>query len=112
MVVGQGALCVSDLSRSARFYGTLGLRPVLQHPHIVVLELRGGTHLVLFQARGEHPRGRVRSFGLLVADAREYRERAAAVGIDVGPVTEDAAHRRVFEMTDPDGHVLKVMSPQ
>ena len=109
-VVGKGALCVSDVSRALEFYGGLGLRPVLRHPRFAVLELRGGTHLVLFQAAGAHPRGPV-SFGLVVDDAGAYRDRAAAAGAGVGPVWDDAdSHRRRFEMTDPDGHVLTVLS--
>jgi hypothetical protein len=110
MVVGQGALCVSDVARSARFYAALGLRAVLARPPIAVLELGHGTHLLLVQVRGEHAPRPSRSFGLLVEDAEEYRERVAAAGIDAGPVIEDASRHRVFEMTDPDGHVLKVMS--
>jgi catechol-2,3-dioxygenase len=111
MIVGQGALCVSDVSRASTFYGALGLRPVLLHPHIAVFELRGGTHLLLFHARGDHPRGPVRSFALLVHDAAAYHDRIAERGVAVGPVWEDAGSRhRGFEVTDPDGHVLTVSS--
>ena len=110
-VVGQAALCVSDVERAMGFYRALGLRPVLHQPHIAVFELRGGTHLLLVQARGAHPRGPVRSFGLLVEDADAFHGRAAAAGVEVGPVVRDArSGHRGFEMTDPDGHVLKVFS--
>ena len=111
-VVGRWALCVSDVSRALAFYAALGLRVVLHQPHLAVFELRGGTHLMLVQATGTHPRGPVTSFGLVVEDASAYRERVAAAGADVSAEWVDArARRRGFDMTDPDGHVLSVLSP-
>jgi len=110
MIVGRGALCVSDVSRATAFYGALGSRPVVQSPGLAVLELRGGTHLVLFEAKDDHPRGPVRSFGLLVGDALTFRAEMARRGVVVGPAWDDGSSRRGFEMTDPDGHVVSVTS--
>ena len=110
MVVGRGALCVSDVSRAIAFYGDLGSRPILQQRGMAIVELRGGTHLVLFQAKGDHRIGPVRAFDLMVGDILSYRSGLAEKGIEVGPVWEDPLSRRGFEMTDPDGHVLTVIS--
>ena len=108
-VVGRGALCVSDVSRALAFFAALGLRTVLHHDHLAVCALRGGTHLLLVHAAGAHPRGPVQSFGFVVDDALAYRERAEAAGAAVGPVWEDPHTRhRGFDITDPDGHVLRV----
>src|SRR4051794_5950288 len=110
MVVGQGALCVADIPRALAFYASLGSRPVLRQPRLAVVELRGGTHLVLFQATGEHRQGVVRSFGLVVEDAVAFRAAMAERGIEVGPAWREGASRHGFEMTDPDGHVVSVDS--
>ncbi|WP_410971732.1 VOC family protein, partial [Salmonella sp. SAL4437] len=40
-------LRVADLDRAAAFWAGIGMRIVEQHPSVVVLELRGGTHMVL-----------------------------------------------------------------
>jgi hypothetical protein len=110
MVVGQGALCVADVGRAIAFYGVLGSRPVLRQNGLAVVELRGGTHLILFQASGEHRRGPVRSFGLLVQDALAFRAAMAERGIEVGPAWNEGTSRCGFEMTDPDGHVVSIVS--
>ena len=38
---------MSDLARSAEFWHTVGVHEIEWNEHIVVLELRGGRHLVL-----------------------------------------------------------------
>src|SRR5438046_2388147 len=46
--VGHIALTVSDVAASTRFYAALGLQPCHEGGGIAILELRGGTHLLLF----------------------------------------------------------------
>jgi catechol 2,3-dioxygenase-like lactoylglutathione lyase family enzyme len=41
------SVLVSDVDRSARFWREAGMREIERNPNIAVLELRGGTHLVL-----------------------------------------------------------------
>lgn len=109
-VVGRATLCVSDVARALGFYRALDLRPVLHHPHFAVFELRGGTHLLLVHAR-EVPAGGPVRFGLVVDDADGYRDRVTAAGVEAGPVRQEPrSGHRGFEVTDPDGHVLKVLS--
>ncbi len=50
--VGHMALTVADLAASRRFYAAFGLREVGKGDDLAVLELRGGTHLLLFQRGG------------------------------------------------------------
>jgi hypothetical protein len=110
MIVGRGTLCVSDIARAVAFYGLLGSRPLLRHAAIAIVELQAGTHIVLFQAKGPHRGGPVRGFDLRVRDAFDCRAALVEQGVDVGPLREDAQARPEFEMTDPDGHVLRVVS--
>src|SRR4029079_5491426 len=45
--VGHLVLNVSGLSRAVEFWREIGMRQVEKNDHVAVLELRGGTHLVL-----------------------------------------------------------------
>src|SRR5689334_14606684 len=45
--IGHAVLRVADVGRSADYWTGLGLREVERNEHVAVLELRGGTHLVL-----------------------------------------------------------------
>jgi len=45
--VGHVVLETHRLEETAQFMRNIGLRPIVQRPDVAVLELRGGTHLVL-----------------------------------------------------------------
>jgi len=57
---------VSDLARSAEFWHTVGVHEIEWNEHIVVLELRGGRHLVLLP--GAPSAGADAPVQLMVAD--------------------------------------------
>lgn len=109
--VGHIALRVSDVARSTDFYESLGLRPVVARAEIAILELRGGTHLLLFKAKSR-PRSRVvRSFDFMVDDADRFHEALSRRGVAMSPVRDDRlSGHRMFELTDPDGYVITVLS--
>ncbi len=111
VAIGHVTLRVSDLARSAEFYKTLGMRAIVERESLAILELRGGTHLLLFKAKSK-PRHRViRTFDLMVDDADGLRGALSARGVAVGPVRSDRlSGHRMFEVTDPDGHSLTVLS--
>jgi hypothetical protein len=62
-------LKVSDISRAAQYFVSLGLRPIHQGQGIAVLELRGGTHLVLRPSDESIPAGMVDD---IVATREQY----------------------------------------
>ena len=45
--IGHTVLTVGDVERSADYWRDLGLREVERNRDVAVLELRGGTHLLL-----------------------------------------------------------------
>ena len=45
--IGHTVLSVGDVDRSADFWRDLGMRELVRNSDVAVLELRGGTHLVL-----------------------------------------------------------------
>jgi catechol 2,3-dioxygenase-like lactoylglutathione lyase family enzyme len=111
VAIGHVTLRVADVARAAEFYGTLGLRPVMQRKAMAILELRGGTHLLLFRAMGKPKRGPLRSFDFMVDDVDKAHARLLDAGLTCSDIASDrvSGHHK-FEVTDPDGHVLTVYS--
>ncbi|MDQ1474911.1 MAG: hypothetical protein QOE62_140 [Actinomycetota bacterium] len=104
--IGHAVLAVSDVGRSARWWHDIGMREIEENAHVAVLELRGGTHLVLVP--GE-PKAGEAPFDLMVEDLeathREWSER----GILVSAIKSGRIHN-AFEATDPDGYRVTVNS--
>ena len=71
-------------ARSATFWQGLGLRPVGQDENVAVLELRGGTHLVVLP--GEPECGTDAPFDLLVDDLDAIHADWTARGLDPSPI--------------------------
>jgi catechol 2,3-dioxygenase-like lactoylglutathione lyase family enzyme len=102
--VGHVVLSVSDLDRATRFWTGIGMREVETNPHVSVLELRGGTHLVLVpgsSSGGEAP------FDLMVDDLDATHEMWSDQGLYVSEITRGRIHDG-FTVTDPDGYVVSI----
>ena len=111
IAIGHVTLLVSDVGLAANFYETLGLRPILNREELAILELRGGTHLVLFQGKDKPKAGPVRDFDFMVEDIEAAHHAMERAGVRATAIGEDPlAGHLWFEVTDPDGHVLKVFS--
>jgi catechol 2,3-dioxygenase-like lactoylglutathione lyase family enzyme len=111
VAIGHVTLRVSEVGPAADFYVALGLRPILRREGLAILELRGGTHLVLFRAEGEPEAGPVGAFDFMVEDIEAAHAAMGKAGVGGTVIGEDQlAGHLWFEVTDPDGHVLKVFS--
>jgi catechol 2,3-dioxygenase-like lactoylglutathione lyase family enzyme len=111
IAIGHVTLRVSDVGLAADFYRALGLRPILKREELAILELRGGTHLVLFRAGGKPEAGPVRAFDFMVEDIEAAHAAMRSAGVEGTAIDEDyVAGHLWFEVTDPDGHVLRVFS--
>jgi catechol 2,3-dioxygenase-like lactoylglutathione lyase family enzyme len=53
--LGHFVMKVNDIDASYQFYTKLGLRPFGIFPDLAVIELRGGTHILLFSEQDELP---------------------------------------------------------
>jgi catechol 2,3-dioxygenase-like lactoylglutathione lyase family enzyme len=105
--IGHVLLTVSDVNRSADFWRDLGMREVERNPHVVVLELRGGTHLVLVP--GTPPDDAHAPFDLMVDDLDAAHADWQARGLEPSPIERGRIHR-AFTVRDPDGYVLTINS--
>jgi catechol 2,3-dioxygenase-like lactoylglutathione lyase family enzyme len=105
--IGHARLSVTDVNRSADFWRDLGMREVERNPRIAVLELRGGTHLVLVPgtvaADSDAP------FDLMVDDLEATHSRWAAAGLDPSPIERGPIHS-TFTVHDPDGYRVAIRS--
>jgi catechol 2,3-dioxygenase-like lactoylglutathione lyase family enzyme len=109
VAIGHIVMYASEVPASARFYETLGCRPVHASRDMAILELRGGTHLMLFA--GEPTDREQPGFDLMVDELSAYRDRLIAAGIQC---TELERHERsgheLFKCDDPDGYRVVVYS--
>ena len=101
-----GPLIVSSIPDAVAFYADLGMRTVMVGPDMAILELRGGTHLIL--RRGEASGGRA-PFDLMVDDLDGVRDQLQRSGVSLGPVRSGGVHR-TFDLLDPDRHRVSITS--
>ncbi len=97
----------ADPVAAGTFYEGLGFRPVASMDAFAVLELRGGTHLVV--RRDPDASGGPAAFDLMVEDLDATRGAWEAAGATVSEVARDERGiHRVFTLTDPDGNAIVV----
>ncbi|MEM9566461.1 MAG: VOC family protein [Actinomycetota bacterium] len=101
-----GPLDQTDLEAAKTFYRALGLRLVHDLDQAAIMEMRGGTHLVLRQADGDVEGGRVR-FDFMVEDLNATHAGLVEAGLEPGPIVDGANHQR-FAIVDPSGHEIPV----
>ena len=102
--IGHISLGVTDVAHSAAFYRDIGMRLIIDMGHAAILELRGGTHLILQQ---RDPGGG--TLDLIVDDIDDTHSVLAAHGAHPGAIARGNPHDR-FTATDPDGNLLVVNS--
>jgi catechol 2,3-dioxygenase-like lactoylglutathione lyase family enzyme len=105
--IGHARLSVSDLNRSADFWRHVGMREIERNRQIVVLELRGGMHLVL--RPGAPPADTDAPFDLMVDDLEATHAQWQADGLDLSPIAPGRIHSS-FTVRDPDGYRVTINS--
>ena len=109
VAVAHIVLETDRMDESARFMQTIGMRAFFLGPQVSVLELRGGTHLILMLkdkvAGGSAP------FDLMVDDIRASYERFVSLGLSPSPIeARPAIDHEVFTVKEPAGHVITIFS--
>jgi catechol 2,3-dioxygenase-like lactoylglutathione lyase family enzyme len=99
--VGHVTLTTPDIPATRRFMEQLGMRPIASGDGFAVLELRGGTHLLLLPA-GEAASGDA-YFDLMVEDLDATHARLRALGLDPSEIQPGRIHRS-FSVRAPSGH--------
>lgn len=101
-----GPVSVRDLDVSMPFYADLGMRTVGRFGSMAILELRGGTHLILRE--GPTTSARV-GFDLMVDDIEQTRRDALDRGLTATEIRRGGIHS-TFHLIDPDGRSVSVTS--
>lgn len=106
--IGHVGLAASSFQSSLKFFQMIGMRLVASMPNFAILELRGGTHLVLRAATKN--KVQPARFDLMVDDLNAMRERLLSGGYDPSPISSGGGIHRSFDVTDPSGILLEFTS--
>ena len=107
--VGHVVLAVRDVAATKRFLLALGLRDAEPAAPIGVIELRGGTHILVLPRGDDVAPGARAPFDLMVDDLDAFRRRLEGLGIAPAPIQTNPSHR-FFLLREPGGHDIPVNS--
>lgn len=105
--VGHVHLATPDVAASCDFLRKLGMRMIFEGDGVGVLELRGGTHVVV--TTGEPGNGRRAQFDLMSEDLDATHRDLASKGCDPSEIARGKIHDE-FSVTDPSGFEIRFMS--
>jgi hypothetical protein len=107
--IGHVVLETDRLEDSTQFMKKIGMRPIYQGNDVAILELRGGTHLILRRNSTVVPGAA--PFDLMVDDLESSHASFAALGLKPTPIEAmPSVSHEVFKIEDPAGHVISVFS--
>src|SRR6202166_81093 len=117
---------VADLKSSCQFYSTLGFPPFAIEEKVAIIELRGGTHLLLLSVdelagedvaeslTGQFHRRFSEQFDLMIKgkglnELKQYRSELISRGIAAGEIPDEAVYgHHLFCVKDPDGNGITI----
>jgi catechol-2,3-dioxygenase len=117
---------VADLKISCQFYSNLGLPPfaILEDEKAAIVELRGGTHLLLLEGEagedmaesvtGQFHKRLSEQFDLMIQgkglnELKQYRLELINRGITVGEIPDETFFgHHLFCLKDPDGNGITI----
>jgi hypothetical protein len=107
--IGHVRFNVTDVEGASRWLAAVGLRTIVSSSDFAVLELRGGTHLVVRQAeRPPEPKAGA-PFDLMFDDIEATHRIFEEKGLSPSSIRRGRIHDS-FEVTGPDGWVLTINS--
>lgn len=108
VAVGHVRLPCADVAEAARWLETVGLRPIVTMEELAVLELRGGTHVVVRKTAPAAP-GTAAPFDLMVDDVDATHRDYAAKGLSPSEISRGRIHDS-FQVAGPSGWLFTVNS--
>jgi catechol-2,3-dioxygenase len=117
---------VTDLHRSCQFYSNLGIPPFAIDDKVAIIELRGGTHLLLLEVgqlagddiaeslTGQFHKRFSEQFDLMIKgkglnELRTYRLELISQGIAAGEIPDETFFgHHLFCIKDPDGNGITI----
>jgi len=125
LAVAHLVVKVADLKRSCQFYSNLGLPPFAVDEKLAIVELRGGTHLLLFEVglagedvaesvTGQFHERLSERFDLMIKgkglnELKKYRLELISRGIAAGEIPDESFYgHHLFCVKDPDGNGITI----
>jgi len=117
---------VADLKSSCQFYSKLGLSPFATDEKVAIIELRGGTHLLLLSVdepagediaeslTGQFHKRFSEQFDLMIEgkgldELKKYRSELISRGIAAGEIPDEKFFGHyLFCIKDPDGNGITI----
>jgi catechol-2,3-dioxygenase len=116
---------VADLKNSCQFYSNLGIPPFAIDDKVAIIELRGGTHLLLFEVglageevaesvTGQFHEQLSEQFDLMIKgkglnELKKYRSELIGRGIAAGEIPDETFYgHHLFCIKDPDGNGITI----
>ena len=117
---------VADLKSSCQFYSNLGIPPFFSDEEVAIIELRGGTHLILLSVdsmagegvaeslTGQFNRRLAEQFDLMIKgkglnELTKYRLELISRGIAAGEIPDETFFgHHLFCVKDPDGNGITI----
>ena len=117
---------VADLKSSCQFYSKLGLPPFATDEKVAIIELRGGTHLLLLSVdepagedvaesvTGQFHKRFSEQFDLMIEgksldELKKYRSALISRGIAAGEIPDESFFGHyLFCIKDPDGNGITI----
>jgi hypothetical protein len=109
VAIGHVMFEARDVAAAAGWFETIGLRPIAGGEDFAVLELRGGTHLIVTQAARPARHGREAPFDLMVDNIDAARRGFAAKGLGPSRIRRGSIHDS-FELSGPEDARFTVLS--
>jgi catechol 2,3-dioxygenase-like lactoylglutathione lyase family enzyme len=125
LAVAHLVLKVADLKSSCQFYSNLGIPPFVIDEKFAIIELRGGTHLLLFEVglageevaeslTGQFYKRFSERFDLMIKgkdlnELKKYRLELISRGIAAGEIPDETFFgHHLFCIKDPDGNGITI----
>lgn len=109
VAVGHIRLDVNDVISEYGFFVKHGMREILKRDNFAILELRGGTHLILQKAEEQVDSGMRTPFDLMVDDIDAAHSKYVDDGLQTTAIERGNIHDS-FTVTTPTGYVIPVNS--
>jgi catechol-2,3-dioxygenase len=126
LAVGHLVFKVADLKSSCEFYSNLGIPPFAVEEGVAIIELRGGTHLILLEVdqlagegiaeslTGQFHERFAEQFDLMIEgkglnELKNYRLQLISRGIAAGEIADEKFFgHHLFCVKDPDGNGITI----
>ena len=109
VAIGHVRIETHDVPDTIDFFQKLGLRHIFRNEKFGVLELRGGTHLVVGKRDKPVRKGTPAPFDIMVDDLQDAHARYGKKGFEPSEITSGSIHSSFF-VRAPSGHKLKITS--